>query len=788
MLSRFSVKRPYIIVVAVIVALILGGVSLSRMQTDLYPDMDLPYLGVITTDTGASAEEVESEVTDVLESSLSTVSGVANVTSTSADNYSAIFLEFEDGTDMDSALVKVSSAVNEVSSQLPDTAGTPNYMEIGTDMMATLYLGVSDDDKDIYELTEFVQDKVVPELERIDGVADVSVSGAVEQSVEVRLDQDKIDDINDKLAAKVDEQLADAKQQLDDAQTQIDQAQSELDAQKAQLDEATGGRENSPDSYTQIDEAQAQIDEQTAQLETSRQEYETQREQALASANIDSLVNMSTLAQVITAQNFAMPAGYVDDADDNQWLVRVGEGFTSVEDLSNLVLADIDGVGQVKLSDVADVTLIDNSGDSYMRINDGRGILLSVTKTSTASTSAVSKAVASRCAELEEDYSSLNLDVLFDQGSYIDLYVGSILQSLVLGALLAVVVLALFLKAVRPTLVVAFSIPFSVLCALIFMYFSGLTLNVLTLGGIALAIGMLVDNSIVVLENIYRLRMRGIPPARAAVQGAKQITGAVVASTLTTVCVFLPAIFTTGLVSQLLVPFALTIAYVLAASLVVALTLVPTLCTYMFKNIKPAKEGWFERLRDGYGRSLEFFLRHKALPIVVALGLLAFSVVGVCSMGISLMPSMTSKTIASTVTMPDGTEKEDAIATADEVVDAILSVDGVELVGAIDGNSTLSVLSSAAGTASSDKAFNTFTVYIQLDDTVTTESQVDNVVEKIEKATRKIDADIVTSASSSSSMSSSTCPHCRRFSMASQSSSSWHTWRRWRVKHSTALR
>ena len=180
MLSRFSVKRPYIVVVAVIVALILGGVSLSKMKTDLYPEMDLPYLAVITTDPGATAEEVESEITDVLEGSLATVNGVSNVTSKSSDNYSMIFLEFEDGTDMDSALVKVSSAVNEVSSQLPDDAGSPNYMEISSDMMATVYLGVRDDSKDIYELTSYVEDKIVPEFERIDGVADVSVSGALE--------------------------------------------------------------------------------------------------------------------------------------------------------------------------------------------------------------------------------------------------------------------------------------------------------------------------------------------------------------------------------------------------------------------------------------------------------------------------------------------------------------------------------------------------------------------------------------------------------------------------------
>ena len=730
MLSRFSVKRPYIVVVAVIVALILGGVSLSKMKTDLYPEMDLPYLAVITTDPGATAEEVESEITDVLEGSLATVNGVSNVTSKSSDNYSMIFLEFEDGTDMDSALVKVSSAVNEVSSQLPDDAGSPNYMEISSDMMATVYLGVRDDSKDIYELTSYVEDKIVPEFERIDGVADVSVSGAVEQSVEVRLNQKKIDAVNDKLAAHVDDSLADAKQQLDDGDAQLAQAQSDLNTQRDQLDQA-GGRDVNPDAYAQIDAAQAQLDEQAAQLKASREQFNEQRDQALAQANVDALVDKSTLAQVISAQNFAMPAGYVSDANDDQW--RVGE---------------------VKLSDVADVTLIDNAGESYMRLNDGKGLLLSVYKSSTASTSDVSKACATRIADLEKDNSSLEIDALYDQGSYIELFISSILQSLVMGAGLAVVVLALFLKSVKPTLVVAFSIPFSVLCALIFMYFSGLTVNVLTLGGIALAIGMLVDNSIVVLENIYRLRGRGIPPARAAVQGAKQITGAVVASTLTTVCVFLPAIFTSGLVSQLLVPFALTIAYVLAASLLVALTLVPTVSMYMFKHMKPAKPGWFEHVRDAYGNSLEFFLRHKALPLLVAVGLLAFSVVGVFSMGINMMPSMSSKTIVAQVTMPEGTDKETACATADQVVDAVLDVDGVDVVGAMDGNAMLSVMSSAAGSTGSDKSFNHFTLYVQLDDTVETEQQVSNIVDKIGKNTRKLDCEVLTSASSSDEMSS----------------------------------
>ena len=175
-----------------------------------------------------------------------------------------------------------------------------------------------------------------------------------------------------------------------------------------------------------------------------------------------------------------------------------------------------------------------------------------VYKSSTASTSDISNACQAKIADLREDYPGLSLDIVSDQGSYISLYINSILQSLLLGALLAIVVLALFLRDWKPTLIVAFSIPFSVLVALLLMYFSGISLNIMSLGGIALAIGMLVDNSIIVLENIYRLRGRGIPAQRAAVQGAKQITGAVIASTLTTICVFLPIVFTTGIVNQMM--------------------------------------------------------------------------------------------------------------------------------------------------------------------------------------------------------------------------------------------
>lgn len=837
MLSRFSVKKPYIVTVAVIIILILGGVSLTKMKTDLLPDMDLPYLAVITTDPGASAEKVESEVTDVLEGSLSKVSGVSSVQSQSADNYSMIFLEFEDGSDMDSAMVKASSAVNEVSSQLPETAGSPNYMEISMDMMATLYVAASYDDHDIFDTTSLVKDKAVPELERINGVADVSTVGAAEKSVEVRLSDSKIEDINNKLLASVNSQLYDAKKSIDEGEAKLAEAESQLNSQKEaleqkqqetsdQLGQASSGltlaisgktseitslqaeigalkavdpsganpqvqakigqlvqkaqtvtgeleayqkqlaeaQSGSITAATQFGSASAQlasvqqtIDSNKQQLTDARSQYESSREEALSKANVDALVDKETLAGIIKAQDFSMPAGYLDSGSDDQWLLRVGDNISSISDLRSLLLADIDGVGEIRLADVADITEVDNVGDQYMRINAKDGVLLSVFKNSTASTSEVSADTRAALTKIEQANPGLHLTVVSDQGSFIALYINSILQSLLLGALLAVVVLIVFLRDWRPTLIMAFSIPFSVLCALVVMYFSGISLNIMSLGGISIAIGMLVDNSIVVLENIYRLRSRGIPPARAAVQGAKQISGAVIASTLTTICVFLPIVFTTGMVNQLMLPFALTIAYVLTASLLIALTMVPAASSFLFKNYIPRRNNWFEALQTKYARSLAFFLRHKALPLVVSVVLLAVAVIGVVNMGITMIPTMTSKTATVTVTMPEDTDKETAYATADKVMDEAMGIDGVKFVGAMDGTSSTSMVASdISSSSSSDKFYQVFTFYVQTDSSVTTEGQVLSILDQLQQRTSGLNCEVITDASSSEAMSSMT--------------------------------
>lgn len=1014
-MPKFSVKKPFTILVAVILVIVLGFVSLSGMQTDLLPNMNLPYLMVVTTYPGASPERVESDVTQPLESSLSTINGVKNVTSQSNENFSMIVLEFEDDTDMDSAMVKASTAINQMGDSLPDLAASPTLIEMSPDMMATQYVAVDCEGMDIFELSKYAEEEIIPNLERVNGVASISTTGLVEQTVQITLDQDKIDEVNDKLLVRVSDRLADAKKQLDDAQagiqdglSQLNKAQAELDSGKAELetqkksitdqlrdaveqineqipaleqkisemgdqltkaqnqldglkadpsrlpelkislssdelastrqilaqfdpqyneeempadlteaasdpvkqaamiasiDRATASINGMVGSLTggmtideassalnqqivglssQIQECDAQIrqlqqalesaaDEETraatqaqiealqaqketleqqlsaaqtqketlntldlalsqlelaktalnnaallvqtrqqvenevnasldsqrtaleqtiaglntqiekgeamlsqlnsqraqlesalqsmaenptdpaladmavqllfsgtqaqislgefqissgktqleagqTQLDTAREEYESAREEALNNANLDQLLNMSTLAQLIGAQNFSMPAGYIEggEGDDNEYILKVGDAFSSIDELGDMILCNIDGIGDVRLRDVANVEMVDNADDAYAKVGKNQAVLLAIYKSSTSSTSSVSKASNAAMEAMMEENPRLHLIPIMDQGDYIELIVKNVLSNLVEGAIFAVVVLALFLKDVRPTLVVAISMPLSVLFAIVLMYFTGINLNILSLSGLALGVGMLVDNSVVVIENIYRLRNRGLPAPRAAVQGARQVSGSIISSTLTTICVFLPLVFTTGMIMDLLSDMALTIGYSLIASLIVALTVVPCAGSTVLKKQKEIRHPWFDRLLNLYEKALRFCLNCKPVPIALAVGLLVFSVWQVIHMGIVLIPEMSTNQLSVTVEMPENTAKEDAFATADAVMDQLIAIDGIETVGAMSGGAATGAI---AGMSTGSSTDNTrFVYYIVLND------------------------------------------------------------------------
>ena len=829
-MEKFSVKKPFTVLVAVIMVIMLGLVSVQNMQTNLLPNVNTPYLMVVTVYPGASPERVENEVSDVMESALGTISGVKNVTATSAENYSLLLMEFEDDTDMNSAVVKVSNKVDQTTSSLPSTCMTPSIIEYTLNMNAFMTVAVSREGSDVYDLSEFVSDTLVPYVERKGGVSSVSTNGLIEKMVQVQLSQEKIDAINEKLLEVIDVQLADARKQLESAEAQIEagrkeynrqfknysntvsdtmmqemsgqvgdaievvrkQAQALLDSvnqliavvqepeiQQALIDVRDGlqrvmdkfnetgmkdidslieivtelrditdkltgalqqlqqrlntesGTEGSTaadladdlqvqqslntvyntlndvikamddvpgltktfsdaignfsqqqmQAYMKFTEAREMLNEYEKQLAEAKQTYADAEEKAMASSDVSKLLDIDTLAQLIYAQNFSMPAGYVKDSSGKSWLLKVGEEYDSIEDISGALLLHVDGFGDVRLSDVADVEVIDNAEASYTRLNGERAAVLKIYKGATSSASEVSDNCLSAFQELEAQYDGLHVVVLSNQGNYITIIVKSILSSMVIGAALAIIVLAIFLRDVKPTLVVGFSIPLSVLFAVVLMYFTGMDLNVMTLAGLSLGIGMLVDNSIVVIENIYRLRGRGVPAARAAVQGAKQVGMSVVASTLTSVCVFLPVVFSSSIVKSLMQPMSLCIGYCLMASLIVALTVVPAAASTVLKKAEPKQLKWFDKIQDKYAKSLEWCFRHRALPLLAAVVLLAFCGWRVFSMGVELLPTITSNEAIVTLSTTKDLSKEDSYAIAGKAVEAMLEVDHVEEVG-----------------------------------------------------------------------------------------------------------
>ena len=829
-MGKFSVKKPFTVLVAVIMVLMLGFVSISNMQTNLLPDVNTPYLMVVTVYPGASPERVESEVSDVMENALGTVAGVESITATSAENYSLLLMHFAEGTDMNSALVKVSNKVDQTTSSLPSSCLSPSIIEYSLNMNAFMTVAVSREGSDVYDLSDFVSDTLVPYVERKGGVSSVSANGLIEKMVQVQLSQEKVDAINERLLEVIDAQLADARAQLDAAEAQIEagraeynrqfknfnktvsntvmqqysgevgnavetvrkQAQALLDSvnqliavvqepeiQQALIDVRDGlqrvmdkfnetgmkdidslieivaelreitdklttalqqlqerlntetGTEGSTatdlvddlqvqqslstvyntlndvikamddvpglmstfsdalgtysqqqlEAYMQFTEAREMLNEYEKQLETAKQTYEDAKEKAMASSDVSKMLDIDTLAQLIYAQNFSMPAGYVKDSSGKSWLLKVGEEYDSIDDISGALLLHVDGFGDVRLSDVADVEVIDNAEASFTRLNGERAAVLKIYKGSSSSASTVSDNCLSAFKELEAQYDGLHVVVLSNQGNYITIIVKSILSSMIIGAALAIIVLALFLRDIKPTLVVGFSIPLSVLFAVVLMYFTGMDLNVMTLAGLSLGIGMLVDNSIVVIENIYRLRGRGVPAARAAVQGAKQVGMSVVASTLTSVCVFLPVVFSSSIVKSLMQPMSLCIGYCLMASLIVALTVVPAAASTVLKKAEPKQLKWFDKIQDKYAKSLEWCFRHRALPLLAAVVLLAFCGWRVFSMGVELLPTITSNEAIVTLSTTKDLSKEDSYAIAGKAVEAMLEVDHVEEVG-----------------------------------------------------------------------------------------------------------
>lgn len=838
MLSKFSIKKPFTILVAVVIVIVFGVIALTKMTPDLFPKINTPYVIVMTTYPGASPEEAESEITKPMEQQLATLSNIKNVTSVSAANYSMIQLEFSDSVNMDSVSVDIRDKIDQIEGVLPDTAGTPVVMKISMDMMPVVTAAVGMDDKSSGEVSQFTKDNLQSQLEGVEGVASVSAMGMVDDNVQIVLSQDKIDAVNSKVAAAINSQMGDAEGQMKsgmaaakkgkkqiqegkkavkdgqsqaakqfaatktklqesrdqlislkqngpaikalheqykkykddpimgpqiesqlkalgidpssldqlvpqidqaDAQLkQIDKALEDLDAQGSAMNFELGSK------YADLTSAEGTVESTVNQLQSALSQLQSSKEAALASADMTGVITMQNVSAILSAQNFSMPAGYITDGKA-EVLVSVGDKIKDKDELEDLILFDmgIDGLDPIRLCDVATVSYTDDDAETYAKINGNNGVLLSFTKQSSYATADVSENITDKFAQLEKEYKDdgLSFTTLYDQGDYIHIVINSVLQNLLLGAILAIVILLVFLRDLRPTLITAVSIPLSVIFAIVLMYFSGVTLNMISLAGLAIGVGMLVDNSIVVVENIYRLRSMGYSRVQAAVSGAVQVAGAITASTLTTICVFVPIIFVDGMTRDIFTDLALTVAYSLLASLLIALTLVPAMAKGLLKKeTRLTVLSQTGRFMDKYRAAVRWALSHKAIVLIAAVVLLVGSSGLALMRGLSFMPSMSTPQISATIQMPKESTLKETSDTTDKIVKEIRKVDGVETTGAMLSSDTAGMM----GMSGMSQDVTSTMVYIIMD-----EDKADNgkiIAKKLDKLAKKYNCEIVTSA------------------------------------------
>ena len=779
-MAKFSVKKPLTVFVVVLAVIVLGVVSYLKMTPDLIPNMDFPYVIIVTADPGASPEAVEADITKPMEQSMATLDQIKEVTSTSKNSVSMVLLEFEDGVNMDTISVDIQQKISVLQGQWDDMVGTPYVLKINPSVLPVMVAAVSREGMDVYDLSDLVTDELTGKLEGISGVASVSVSGAVTREAHVILDQQKMDELSATLEDAVKKQLKKAETKLRDAEKKIEDGQSALNSAKRDvadgvagaagdavdkvrdelrdvyknledtdirdiigglftdpdktleklqknldelkaslsklMDELESGRLRAQvegtvsdlvvslmDGMTQLTEAQIQLDQAKTQVESGLKQISDAYKKVSEQTDLGGMLTISTVSGLLTAQNFSMPAGYISDDSGVSYMVSVGQKITTSGELEEMVLFDLglEGVEPIRLGDVATVAVTDDADQLYTKLDEENGILLSFTKQSNYATAEVSNNISDRFKTLEAQYEGLSFVPLMDQGDYIYLIVETIMSSLLWGALFSVVVLFLFLRDWRPTVITLVSIPVSVIFAVVLMYFTGVTINMISLSGLAVAVGMLVDNSVVVIENIYRLRAKGATIIQAAVSGAQQVLGAVTASTLTTVCVFAPIIFVEGLTRQMFTDLALTITYSLMASLLVSLTLVPAMASGMLRRDFTPKPGLLDKLYPAYRRAITFALDHKAGVLLLSLVLLVTTGWGAVSRGFTFMPEIDMNNLSLSVTMPEGTTREEAVALADEVMERVMTVENVSDVGFMMGSGTMGGLS-LTSTSNSD--------------------------------------------------------------------------------------
>lgn len=591
-IHEISINRPVAVLMCVLIVLVLGGVSYSRLPLDLFPDISFPVAIVSTTYSGAGPEEIENLVTKNIENAVATVNNVKTIQSQSSESSSIVIVEFNTGTDMDFATLQMREKIDMIKKLLPDDVDTPTVMKLDPNMMPVAFMGASGKSTQT-ELKKFIEDKVQPRLESLTGVAAVSVSGGQTREIKVEVDPQKM---------------------------------------------AGYG------------------------------------------------ISFSNVVSALKSENLNLPGGTVEYGDKNLVVRSMGE-FKSLDHIRNIPILLSSG-NTIYIRDVAAVSDGFQKDTQNARMNGKDSIGLSVQKQSGSNTVKVVNLVKKEIEKIQKENPDIKIELIFDQAKYIEKAISNVASSLMLGAGLAVIILFVFLKNIRTTFIIGTAIPISVITTFVIMYFSGLTLNIISLGGLSIGVGMMVDNAIVVLENIYRHRNEGYSRIEAAKLGTQEVGGAVVASTLTTVVVFLPIVFVEGMAAQIFKELALTVAFSLFASLTVALTLVPMLSSKYLKMVKPHEastnkvmnrilDKW-EDLLTGldslYQNVLKWVLRHRKTTALTAAAIFLGSLFLLPAVGMELIPRADQGQFTVEIEMPHGTPLKQTDQMAEKVEQILMGL------------------------------------------------------------------------------------------------------------------
>lgn len=653
MLPKHSIKRPVTTVMVLLIVIMAGIIALTTLKLDLMPSVDIPIAGVMTTYVGAGPEEIENLVTKPLEESLGTVPNVDTISSISSNDSSIVIIQLEDGTDLDMAAIDIREKVDLVKDSLPDDANAPIVIKMDISNMSAIQIGVTSNTMDLTELNTFLDENIVSQFERIEGVASVSLAGGVENEIEIIVEPDKMEGYG---------------------------------------------------------------------------------------------ITTSQLSQVLAAENSNYPSGRVSQGNNKLQIRSLGE-FKSIDEIRNLPITTNTGA-VIHISDVATVNEVQKDISTYSLINGRPSIMLNIQKQSNANTVDISDKVNAEITKIQRKYNNLNVIMLTDTADYIKMSINNIIQTAFQAAILAVLVLLLFLKDGRTSLIIGVSIPTSILATFALMYLNNMTMNMISMGGITIGIGMLVDNSVVVLENIFKKWESGLSAKEASEQGANEVSMAVMASTLTTVAVFFPLMFVSGTVGQLFRDLSLTIIFSLASSLVVSLTFVPMACSRILK-IKEPKQTLFSKILDTWGRGLEaidrayrvilkLVLRNKKKVILIVFVIFIATLSLVPIIGMDFMPAMDEGSATISIQLPKGSIIEETQKITEEVLNRIDGIEETQMTYMSIGGGMMS-----SGTDSSSISIN---LVNKKDRKRTTNEIVEDIRNRVKDVAG---ADITVSASSS---------------------------------------